>query len=577
VFLTPPAINWTIGDSQTYSFLMKSSARAIDARTGIPSSSVSEITGKLGFRIFNIKDGIVNTGFQLEVESATVNDKDVDAIKKLYSYPVYVDFNMSGKPLKIYTSNGVSRDDENFIKGLIYYIQYIYSPPAMNWEEKENDVNGRYISSYTSKINGDVEKKRRVAPQHKGDDERNGKSVVSFSLFKYYFNEKWSWISGLNGKEKWKTTRSDMSSTSSLEIELIAEKKGLNDSSALFGEDIDYSKTVAGLDVPGKKSDSIWEEMRLEKAGEVIKFDSYLEFISLFQKNKISSSEFIRKITDYLKIHKNGAFKLADMIIYKKVNDNTGDLLMYSMGNAGTLECQKSLFSLTSEKRLTHWNRTRAAVYLGDLKSPDESIIQSMKSFPSDYSDKNNAFLSSAMVCSMGRISSLMNNEGPLADDINNYLRQKLNSSSTGVSERCSVLNAVSNTGDISFINEINRDRGSSDSFVRSTAVGALVNMEGSAVDRALLDTVLNDVDPMVRKQAIKVQEQKGYNEQFVDELISLYGNEKEAEVRLAMVSYFRSVKSNDGSIIPFLEKSLKNESDPDVRILLLKAIHSSK
>jgi hypothetical protein len=571
--LTPSALRWVKGQSQSYSIDITSDLKGIDFAKGTPWHSRSVIKGVLNFRVYDVTDSKVKTGFRFEPETVEINNQTMDRLKNIYSHPFFVDFTPDGRPEKIRVSNKIARDDEKYIRSLIENIQYIQLK-GRKWKVEENDINGTFMSMYASTWGG-VSKKRIALKQGKDFFSPVKDIKVLRSNYKYKFDRSCSWIYGLDASEKWRMSGTGADSTGRIKIKAALKSTTIDDSILAVNIE-DYEKILQEYGSSPKNNSSVVDEIRLEGLAGTIKKGDYLNFIALMKRGAISDRDFANKMADYFKLYPEDADVVARLIKGRSVNDKTANLIMHAMGYAGTPSCQRALVSLASDSGISADNRLKAAVYLGNVKNPDPVVAANLRNFNYNFNDQNSSLISSAMINTIGSMAGDIGSDDPLSETLNNILRERLNSSDAGIPEKSSVLHAIGNTGNPVFIGEINKLRKDPSSMVRSAAMDALASIDGGQAEQALLNTLLTDEDSLVRKRAIRSQSQREYSDTFTREVMNIYGNEQDVIVRLEIVDYLRSNRNNNSSIVPFLTEALKNEKDGELRTKIIKAIHTS-
>lgn len=572
---TSTKIKWDIAELQSYQFKIRMESKSEGGKLSLTGVSLMEINGILNYKYFGRNNDLIRIGFQLSPVKYTINGTEDKIISDFYSSPFIVEFTQNGDILKVYTE-GISLEDSSLIEMLINPLK-IVSKTAFwgKWSTVESDSSGLYSASYNKSFS---ETKKKRIKYLKYTDNENKRIQIKFISSENIFtqNNSCSWIQSFYSKEKIFFSNMDSNFISSIFYEMNYISSSLSETSKLNNFN-NYDEAFKSITNNRKNNYSVKDRIRLDETKNELQKESVKSLISKLQSNQLSQNEFERKLADYLILNPDEANRIYDMIISSSIPQNIINSCLVAASMASTNQSQKVLIKVSSNPGINFNNRLQASVYIGELKKINIDTIRDIEIYSQNFQDQNTSLLSSAMLCSIGRLYGRQSKDYPSEeyDEIYRFFNQKLDTVKS-TTDTCAVIRAIGNTEDSSFYNRINEYRtNSNDGFIRAAALSTLTKIDSNQAEEALIDSFKNDKDSTVVSEAIRLQTLREENPDFTKDVASRIVTETDPEIKTVMIDYFMTNGKNDPKVKESLLESLKSETDPDLRIKLHKAIYS--
>lgn len=568
-------IKWDISECQSYQLKIRTETRNTGTKIGLTDSSVIEIEGVLNYRYFDTKNSSTRIGFQLSPVKCRVNGSEHFILSDFYSLPFYAEFASNGDILKIYTEN-ISKNDSEMIEALMNPLK-LFSKTAFwgRWSTIESDSNGLYSASYIKSFS--ETKKTRIKYikySNPGNDRIQVKILSSKNLFKQDSN--CSWFKSFQSKENifYSDMESNITGTVTYEMNYLSDNLS---KTSILNNFKDFDTAFQVLKNNRRNNYSIKDRIRINESKEQLQKESIRSIISKFESRKSSQIQFERELADYLIINPDEAVKIYDMIASSSYPQNIAYSLLSAASLASTKQSQKVLINTALNPVINFNNRLQAAVHIGELQRIDMETVKAIETGSQNYNDQSNSLLSSAMLCSIGRLYGRRSKDYPSEefDEIYNIFSKKLDTVKS-VTETCALIRAIANTEDSSFFSKINDLRKKSGkAIIKTASLETLARIDKEQAYDILIDSFKNDKNPSVISEAIRLLSTREENTDFTKDVVSRILIEKDSEVKNAMIDYFMTNGKNDPEVKESLLEVLKTETDPDLRIKLHKVIYS--
>jgi HEAT repeat protein len=156
-------------------------------------------------------------------------------------------------------------------------------------------------------------------------------------------------------------------------------------------------------------------------------------------------------------------------------------------------------------------------------------------------------------------------------------LRSKLDESANNFDMTTTTLLAIGNTGDPSFVPNIEPYFSSENPSLRATSAKALRNMDDKESLTLLADNLQEEKDSRVRLSLVKSLGNRKADEQSISTVRDLVTREKDKGVRYNLIRYLVNNMYKFPENKEALEKLLKQKNDEDSLKLILEGLEQAK
>lgn len=202
-----------------------------------------------------------------------------------------------------------------------------------------------------------------------------------------------------------------------------------------------------------------------------------------------------RKLAAWLKAHPEAAHRLVAALRAGAIDDAARPALFLGLELSGTEDARDALSNVLSDPRFRAVDRARAASALSDIGGPTRGTAELLLSQAQKDPDDMVANVSLLGLGSMARRSGD-------DDELKAYVHASLDrelSSARDESKTRIVLDAMGNSGDPAFADELEAQLGAESASTRQHAAEALGRLDPAEAGPRLLDRLREETDPAVR------------------------------------------------------------------------------
>lgn len=237
------------------------------------------------------------------------------------------------------------------------------------------------------------------------------------------------------------------------------------------------------------------------QAGQISYDDALHAFLARFRgATGDASYAAARELAGWLKAHPEAAHRLIAALKAGNIDDAARPALFLALELSGTKEAREALSGVLADKRFRSVDRARAASALSDIGEPTRDTAELLLARARSDRDEMVANVSLLGLGSMARRSD--DNE-----ELQAYVQASLTrelDSATDESKTRAVLDAMGNSGDVSFADELETQLGAESASTRQHAAEALGRLDPIEATPRLLDRLRDEMDPAVSTAIVR-------------------------------------------------------------------------
>ena len=515
------------------------------------------MNGTLNVRVLTKKNTKAIVLMQFSGFSASTGSLEMDRVlTHLYSQPFLVTITTDGRIVETHYKG--NDQDYKMLNELLYDSFQVLLKNTSTYDANETTpecmVECQYIRDELA-----VEKihKRRLSCLN----EKNAtvRKLIADSNFSIEIDKQW--IKTLHGQE---TTRfyTGMQKTAEATYKILLEKNNsLIDNSLFIWQYKGDAEKLQKRYINDNTEKSYIEQMK-KKAQEAYYKKNNITLKSLLDNYSATNQRQKIQIADYLKLHPEETAKLFEFI--KHADDRTSAALINVLELAGTPEAQKVLRDIVRSIEFKHNNHLRAIVALGGLKHPTKESIDFLWQLYENRETSDQTDLSNTAMLSLGIME-----KGK--EDFKQRLIDEYRQSTDNGSKKSILLLSMKNAGAEEFKPQIFDALKDENSFVKTKALNALKNMNGTDVQEHLLSMFNTNERVMVRRRVIETLLTIDTNDQLMSKARENILQDDDSRVRYGLIRYLLKYKDRYPENIDTLKELRKKERDRDNQILLIK------
>lgn len=450
--------------------------------------------------------------------------------------PFYVHFNAQGAAMAVHMEKGVDLISQNLLRSMVAALQVVTPPEALErWPAQELDTTGQFEASY-QRLEGarEFEKKKlryRMMTTPEGLRPLGGGAHITASGGTRLVLDTDLWAESLTGED-----RVEVNPGKDLPVALgeskfslrLREKRTVPLLSGAYTANRSRLY-VSELSVQTVVPQDPKAQLRRTLAGGTLTSLTN-ELRALRRKDEEQGGPETAALMDRL----HALFLLdpasaaqVPALIREERSRNVYSSLIGSLSAASTPEAIHALAQVTSDKRLPLPVRVDAIAGLGTATAPNSEGVEELRRLSQDADEQVRGTATLALGNSA---RSLLLGGDPAGDAVLSELEQLLRTESDPARQAV-LLKALANTANERALPAIEAALHSEVWVVREAAVGALRLIPNPTVDRLLVERMLSDAAPHVRRGAI-------------------------------FASSFRNLQP----LLPAMEQALRSEQEPSVR-----------
>ncbi|SME99786.1 hypothetical protein [Pseudobacteriovorax antillogorgiicola] len=256
------------------------------------------------------------------------------------------------------------------------------------------------------------------------------------------------------------------------------------------------------------------------------------------EKDYINSAE---HLADWLRTNPKETSKILQALRRQEFSEDEKPAVFLALELAGTTESKQVLIAVVEDSQFKELDRAQAISALADHGEPSLEVTQLVMNYATDSSSRMLSVVSLLAVGSIGDRSRAQHQE--VAQTVQTYLKSRLDDAQ-GVSEEVNVLDAIGNSGDNKFDNDLRKRLDHKQPSIRASAALAYRNME-----------------PVVGETVI----------------VKSLNQEPHPDVRLSMVEALHTLKVKSPKALAAGAKSLEKETSKKVKTQLVNWLGSAK
>jgi len=344
-----------------------------------------KIDGILNFRILEVTPKEVKIGFQLSPIAIYIFGKRASELEKIYTTFFLASFSKTGKPIKFYFPNNISKQEEFAISEIVRGLQ-VNIPKNLKdkkeWTTKETNSSGTYIAHYTIRGNSILKKKLKYL--NVDIKTVRGKAPLStiellHSKFLAKPSASMSWLERISGSENMNIKNGNvvwLKSGMKASLALMPFKP--DPSLTIWSEKRDFNLIAVSFKKGKKKAVSYWEKKQREALKERLEQTNLKKIITQMVKMPGEDINQLHLLRDYFSFFPEKALEIPALFLKKKVNSGTAASVINALELSGTTEAQKALISIMWDSYQLPLNRIRAIIALGGIQDPAEYTLNAL-------------------------------------------------------------------------------------------------------------------------------------------------------------------------------------------------------
>lgn len=366
------------------------------------------------------------------------------------------------------------------------------APGARHWSAAQSDGLGPFQASYEL-VQGAQGASRRIR-RHKAVYEGQARAqalgvsvaVLGSEASASFNGDHPRWLSHSSGSEH---------------VQILIQDKVEADLIQRFRMTRDDSRYAAMSATPASEADfsdafalEIEREQRVDFA---VKQQSYEEalraFLAHFNGTKDPSYAAARQLAAWLKSHPEAAQQLVTALRGRTIGEAARPALFLALELSGTETARSALSSVLSDRHFAAVDRARAASALSDIGTPTRASAELL--LKQAQHDRSEMVVNVSML-GLGSMAKRSNDQ-EFKTFIQTTLKKEL--SSADENQVHVVLDAMGNSGDSTFANDLEAQLASRNASTRQHAAQALGHLDPAESAPRLLDQLRNETDPAVR------------------------------------------------------------------------------
>lgn len=333
-------------------------------------------------------------------------------------------------------------------------------------------------------------RRRKAAYEGKTQADAMGLSivVVASEATAHFDRDHSDWLSTSSGHERVQIRVQGQVQADLLQkFQLVRDDSRFVAMTAMATSAADFRDAFA-LDVERKPSvDAQWTRMTYEEALKV--------FLAHFDRPGDVSYAAARDLAAWLKAHPEGAGRVVAALKAGTIKEAARPALFLGLELSGTPAARDALSTVLADSRVRAVDRARAASALSDIGEPTKATAELLLAQAQNNRDDMVANVSLLGLGSMARRSG---DDDQFRDYVHASLDQEL-AAAVDDSQTHLVLDAMGNSGDTTFADELETQLGAENASTRQHAAEALGRLDPSEAGPRLLARLEEETDPTVR------------------------------------------------------------------------------
>ncbi|MCC5815500.1 MAG: hypothetical protein JJT78_12150 [Leptospira sp.] len=569
-FLFPWGVQyvWNQGDRQVYDFSYQVKIRARPSPNMDWTKSENQLEGKLNLYVYSADSNMVRLGIQLSPVKYSENGKPNQLYNSLYSQLFLVEMKPDGRIVSYRFPNTISRQEELALSEIMYQFQATLDSRSQTWSILEKDSESEFYSEYKI-MDSDIHKSKSKYIDSSID-------VLKYEGI-FRLSENLSWLESAFIEENLLYRRENVIIMETNTLVSLNYLQGESNLSAGIWQNTDWSQVVSEFSQGEKEKLSMAEKNRLEAVRKSIPSSAWNQLIRKL--NQDQDYETLNRMRDFFILYPEELTKVEGILKSGTLNDTAQSALIHVLELAGTTQAQKTLLQLADSTSISEMNRIRSVIAVGDVVSPTEETISGLSKLTEIRNSDISKDLSNSAILSLGRIASTAKSisDSTILEGAKSIIHNKLDDPKLETEAKSATIRAVANTGDRGLFEKASQYMESSDSNLRIAAVSILDASTNPADGSKLNQLFTKEEESRVREEILRVQLNRSPDPDTYQLIEKSFSQESNTNNRMLMVDYLAKNKSIGKDSNQKLESILKNETDPDVRAKLYKAIHSRK
>lgn len=590
----PTEFQWQVGAAQTYRYQSQVNLK-IDMGMALQANSAwqtvnSQLSGILNMRIFDHKHDRVRIGFQLSSANFTVNRQVFPRLIALFETFFLVEMSKQGKPLYFHFPRYLNVTNQKFIQEIINSVQVVLPVNSTQaWQTNETHNTGYYQARYQREPNNEVHKHKTdyltITLQNVGNNNDSFNLSLTDQIHQSDFTARpafqQSWLSTLTGHEKIDihTSKGKLASLAS-QLQFTLSNDPKDPSLAIWQAPNNYDRvlkqfatatgdpTLSQDVVAQSKLDALREHYaNTDLTTLVNSIDSLFPEPDLIKAADIVPH--IQKLEELLTAYPDQALEMPALLDTLNPSQKLSAYLIGVLEQVGTPQAQQALstIALNPEPEPAVQNRAvQAIMSFNFIKEPEPQVTETLW----QLADSDNTERADTALLAIGSVMSHADSEQ--YDQVRDALSERLQQSTPA--EQPILLKAIGNSGDASFLPEVEPYLTADKSRVRAAAVQAMRGFEDPQVLDHLVNAITTDSHRDVRRAALNALQEREDQSQAVSPLKDYFPQETEYQLQKKLIQFLGQHKQEDPEIIKVLQQQLQQEQDREVKKLLYTEIY---
>lgn len=450
--------------------------------------------------------------------------------------PFYVHFNPQGAAVGVHMEKGVDLISQNLLRAVVASIQVVTPPEQLEtWPSQEVDTTGQFEASYQRLAGArEFEKKKlryRMMTTPEGLRPLGRGAHITVSGGASLVLDEDLWVESLTGQDQVEVKPGQDLPAAVGESKVSLRLRGKHRVPLLAGA---YSANRARLYASELATQTVApqdpkaELRRILAGGTLTSLTSELRALARKdgEQSGPETAALMHRLQALFQLEPGAAAQVPGLIRQER-SRNVYSSLIGSLSAASTPEAIHALAQVTSDKALPTPVRVDAIAGLGTATTPNGEGVDELRRLSQDADED---IRGTATLALGNSARGLIKNGDTAGDAVLRELEQLLRSESDPVRQAV-LLKALANTADERALPAIEASLRSEVWVVREAAVGALRLIPNPAADRLLVERMLGDAAPQVRRGAV-------------------------------FASSFRNLQP----LMPAMEQALRSDQEPSVR-----------